>query len=138
LAGFSLFNGWLPGAAKLDKGLRPPPPSTEPKLLAALPNEVAKPLDGFDARPANGDALLPPPNVSLGGAAGCAVSGLFAEAKPAFLLGLASDANGDAPAASFPKPEAANADDDVVLGWVASEVLEDWFAVDSEVPAAGV
>jgi hypothetical protein len=70
LAGFSLLRGSEPGAAKLDKDF--PAPRADPNVLPpnGLPPNVL-PLDP-DERPAKGEAPPEPPNVSLGGAAGCA------------------------------------------------------------------
>lgn len=51
------------------------------------------------------------------------------------LFGPPSDANGDAPVASFPNPEVANAEVDDSWALVVSDVLEVWSDVASIVPA---
>lgn len=105
----------LPGVAKDPR--RVAPAVTEPKPLP--PRVLPKPFVP-DASPAKGDALLPPPNVSLGASAGLLLEdlgaakelsdGAPAAADPKALPpDPASAANGEEDVASLPKPEAANA-----------------------------
>lgn len=119
MAGFSLVRGSALGAAKLPRGFAPADAAPNPLPPKALPNPLLPP----EARLANGDALLAPPNLNFGGSVAFVSVGFVGEANEVNFGAPADpnppapdaprDAKGDDAVASFPKAEELNALDEV-------------------------